>query len=276
MNRQYWYIRYELQEKFSLGKIIFPIYQKRKPRIKRNDWVLVFSNGHFKLFGKVLETPVIKFEETELQIEEKNEYKYIIGEFSEIEEPNDLAGFAYSLPKIYKHYQNPEKHFKRDYGRISKYEFRVITQHDYYISRTAFGKIINSLHSSHRLAFIKYAAKVYPDMFLRNNDDFRRLFEILKNYVDNHIIAQSNMLIESDYLLKSELEVESKVGFVYPEDETNKTLVIERQVENIQQARKSMFKEIGLDTIADEIKKSSFEEELHRNHFINSRLPIIL
>ncbi len=276
MDRQYWYIRYNYEKEFSSDSIIFPIFQKRQPRIKEGDLVLIYSNGHFKMIGLVLESLKTKLEQEELQFEEKIEYKYIIGEFEKIDEPNDLVGFAYSLPKIYKYYNNPEKHFKKDYGRISRYEFRVITQHDYYISRTAFGKIINSLHYDHQLAFFKYATKEFPDLLVSDNKNYLGLFEILKEYVDNHIIAHSKMLIESDMILKSDLKVDSQVGFIDPDDESNKLFVIERQVEKIEHAKKSMVEKITFESIANEIKDKGWEEQYHRRNFNDKQLPLIL
>ncbi|MBW8330386.1 MAG: hypothetical protein K0M40_00080 [Prolixibacteraceae bacterium] len=272
--RKYWYIRDNRLNDLSLSEMIFSVFQKRRPQIGKGDVALIYSNGHFKRYGFVLEIPEKNLEKTEEQTEEKIEYKYRIGEFHLIEEPNDLDGFAYSLPKVNKYYDNPDRHFKRDFGAISEFEFNVILHHDYYVSRTAFGKITNSLHPAHQEAFIKYLAQEYPEDLLSNYRNYSKLFKLLKEYIDYHIIDQTKMLIELDSILERGLSVQSQVGFMDPSDNSLKIFVIKKQVERIQQAAKTL-EGTSLDTIAMGINEMSWIEESKDRRFNDKILPIM-
>jgi hypothetical protein len=275
--RKYWYIRDNQLNDLSSSEMTFSVFQKRRPQIGEGDVALIYSNGYFKRYGFVLEIPEKIQVKTEENIEEKIEYKYTIGEFHLIEEPNDLAGFSYSLPKVNKYYDNPDRHFQRDFGAISEFEFRVIIEHKYYLSRTAFGKITNSLHPDHKEAFIKYLTQEYPDALLSNFRNYNLLFKILKEYVDYYILAHVDMIKKTNSILQKKLKIEQPVGFIDPSDDSNKILIIHKQVDRIQKASEYILEGTSLDNIAEVINKMQWEESIHHRKLFNDKnLPIIL
>ncbi len=266
----HWYVRYSGTIDSSIIEVNLSIYQKRRPRIIEGDKIVFYFDRAFISSGVVVKAPPLKEEQTEAQ----SEFEYVFGQIQLIDTPNDLLGYAYSLPKVYKHYIRPYYHFNRSYGSLTEYEYNVITQHDYFISRTAFGRIINSLHPAHRGSFINYATEIDPTAILNEQKDYVLVFNLLKDYIKYHIILQAEMLKESNSILANELNIESDVGFLNPTSNLNQSLIINRQVERIQRAENSIIPETSLDTIAISISEIAQDELVKNNQFKDKCLPL--
>jgi len=264
-----WYIRYRENIASNSLEINHSIFQKRQPRIKEGDRIVFYKNGAFIAHGVVLKGPPLNEEAIEGQIE----FEYIFGQLQFIEAPNDLLGYAYSLPKVYKHFIRPYYHFRRSYGWLTNYEFDVITEHNYFVSRTAFGRIINSLHPSHRSSFINYVTEVEPAAILNEQKDYLRVFNLLRQYINSHIIAHADYLRASDNILENELKIQTQVGFKDFAG-SNEEYIIRRQVERIQRARNSVRSETSLDSIADSISAFTQDELEMNKQFKDKCLPI--
>ncbi|PKP21635.1 MAG: hypothetical protein CVU05_06325 [Bacteroidetes bacterium HGW-Bacteroidetes-21] len=273
MAKNSWYIRYYNRIDFSSLEINIVIQQKRRPRIKRGDKVLILNEGNFSAQGIVTKAPDDN--------DEFNEgYKYSIDSIIEIKTPNDLKGYAYSLPKVYKHYDNPYKHFNRKYGRISEYEFNVIVTHNYFITRTAFGRLFNSMHFEHQRAFIAYAAESDTIELLNQKKDYVALFKMLSNYINYSIIVPSKLLTESNSILENEFNIKEVVGFQNPIDKeansvkSQQIFIIKQQADRITNAEKRLTEKDTLSNIQKEIAEYIDEERRNSKYFDDKCLPI--
>ena len=221
---RYWYfLDHEHSNRFN-QKVIFRFEQLQNCNIKESDKIVLVD---FKRFNSTAE--VIKINK-----EENDFYKvYYIEVFIEryFEGLNQIIDYAYSLPKVYKHYNQPNRHFSRPYGRLTQYEYNTILNKDIFFSRTAFGRLINSIHIEHRYGFIIYLLRTDPELYLLNND-YSELFLELKKYINSHILSHVDILRETNAILKSFNNNDfGDFGFENPKNIRNPKLIISRQLD---------------------------------------------
>lgn len=266
----YLYIRISSDLMVSQDTLQVEITQKRKPKIVSNDNVILLFKRSFVGYGIITKVPDDKSE----TILETLSFQYEIGEIKAIESPNDLDGYAYSLQKVYKHYDKPYKHFSRSYGRISSYEFQIIINHDYFISRTAFGRIINNLPLEHKKAFMAFVSERGSNTVFNEKKDYVTLFEFLKDYIDNNILLQIDMLKEANSILIDDLHISERIGFMDASSEVGTIQYIESQIDYITDSEKELESEASLGFILQGIKEFQDEEKKKNLKFKDKCLPV--
>ncbi|MFT4779074.1 MAG: hypothetical protein ACI923_001609 [Flavobacteriales bacterium] len=125
----------------------------------------------------------------------------------------NLEDFAFSLARITR-FSQPIYHFSRAYSRLSKLEFKSISDGQIFVSRTIFGKVINNLHKTHRLAFIQYFIEKDPDTYFKNRN-YHQAFKLLNQYVKNRILIPANYIHQSFGMLEGlvALPIAQTIGF---------------------------------------------------------------
>lgn len=265
---KYWFIKDSISFSDSLTNIQVKIRRKRKPRIAIGDRIIILNDSSFSMHCIVVDAS-----ENKEQNEEITEYTYNLSQFQEIASPNDLKSYAYSLQKIHKHFVRPYYHFIGAYGSFTEYDYDVITKQDYFISRTAFGRLINSLHPVHRSAFVNYATEMDSEAILEENKNYVQIFNLLKDYIEYSIINPANILKATNEILENDLGIKSEVGFSDVEN-LNRRFIIKRQVERIKQAENSVIENSSMESIANGIRELAEEEFEKNKQFKDKCLPI--
>jgi len=242
------------------------ITQRLKPRVSIEDFVILMYRNNFSAYGIIKDTSL----EKEHYLGEAQQFLFEVGNIIPIEAPNDLDGFAYSLPKVYKYYDKPYYHFNRSFGRLTKYEYDTIINHDYFISRTAFGRIINSLHPIHRFSIVNFISQRYPELVFSGRKDYAKLFEIMAGYIESSIILQAEILKKSQSIIQ-DLRISDEIGFGDPD--SNKALLIKNQIKHIEYAELRL-KGFNLNYILSGIREIYKDEESKNGEFQDSTLPV--
>jgi len=271
---KYWYIR--MDTTFFNNKDGYEIVSGRKPRLNTGDKVIFIDQQYFKLFGTI----------RSVEIKELGENKYLtqlyFSQIEELRQPYYIYDYAYSLPKIYKHFKNPLRHFIRSYGKLSYQEYDTIINRKIFISRTAFGKLFNSLHIEHRKAFLRQLYNNNSELHFQKNFDFVELYHLLKRYIQDSILNHYTFLQKSIEFFE-ELKINSTtLGFTEPkiEGEQGSLFPRRRKVDNIlKQLESNKFIETDikkLDFILSGINEFAQSENTLNELFKNVPLPIDL
>ena len=267
--KSYWYLTIYQELPQNESSFSISIEKKKKPSIKIGDSAILLYKYKFYGYGEVTEAPLDEKESSEITI-----YKYIVDNVKTIDEPNHVFDFAYSLPKVHKHYIEPQLHFNRQYGSLTKFEYQVIINHDFFISRTAFGRIFNALHIDHKKSFINYANEINSNLIMNEQKDYVGLFDMLKDYININIIQQTKMLKVIDDILKNDLKINEDVGFVDESPNRRKVFLISKQVETINESESRLFDGMNLESISNGIRDYSDDEYTKNIHFKDKCLPL--
>jgi hypothetical protein len=215
---------------------------------------------------------------------EDREKSYIIGltKMKAIDPPNILDDFAYTISRI-KNFERPISHFEnRNYRRISYAEYLAISNSQFFIGRTAFGKLVNALHLEHRRAFVQMLLDKDFELF-RYSKDYNQAMLYLEQYLGANIYPHMTMLQESYGFLKEILsqseqsDTISQVGFA-EEGKNGDLLGVQVNVintflerNNVTRIRSQVF------NISEELTETEKAVEIKLNTlFRNTPLPINL
>lgn len=277
----YWIFKLENTEfnrdlKENLDNFIFKFEQKRNFSGQIGDHVIFLINNIDWLFTYYGKIALIKKDEN--QIPEGNKWTFSVSfdELVEIKEPRLLSDLSYSLLKIHKWYNIPIRHIRGQYCRIEKSDYYTIINGQIFISRTAFGKIVNSLHKDHRIFFLQMLLEENPSLYTRGGD-YLKIFQVLKEYIDSNLNPHIRMLSEIGGLLREiSPEASEKLAFAEPNNIETINFNISEQV-NI--CDEFISSEIGInymEVLFQEISKVYEEEYEFGRTFINKPLPIYL
>lgn len=169
------------------------------------------SDYYFSSFGKI--NSIIKLKESSIE-QKYNVYEINFTIDSKLKENNSLDNLIYSLKKIY-NYKNPLLHFRRPYTYLEDIDYLTITEGRIFISRTAIGKIVNSLPRAHVQNFIIKLIEVEGLNFFVEKDYISAL-KNLKIYIEEEIDNNGKLLLSCEYMLKNnfgnQLNIED-IGF---------------------------------------------------------------
>lgn len=194
--------------------------------ITNNDNIVLFNNkenndSFFSYFGVVLEKKIISNKEREKEATKNtiNMFDLKIRIDGLLTENNTIKYLTYSLYKT-DNYLKPWKQYNRSYAFLYKEDFVSIINGKIFLSRTAFGTIVNSLPKFHRLSFLQYFVENEPETYFGVND-FVKGWQILKEYIYYHILQPTEFLISSyeTFIKLAGGEESSQVAFV---DDENK------------------------------------------------------
>ncbi len=252
--------------------------------IKKNYNIILLEkkdkNYFFSSYGQIINIESVNLI-NEIGKQDKKQWKHLI-ELSlqkNLVENNNLNDISYSLFKICKYFKKPYKHFNHPYSSISYEDYNTIIEGKIFISRTAFGKLFNSLHNEHQLNFMNIYFKNYPYNFF-SAIDYIKIFELLKKYIDFHILQPAKMLKISHNILQHFMEKNIVNELNFSEDSSENSNVkydnISKQVEKIDSLLAYDPKENFLNEISEIILQENQNEKRFNDIFRKMLLPINL
>ena len=75
-------------------------------------------------------------------------------------------------------------------------DFEVIANGKIFVARTAFGKLVNSLHLKHRIAFVQMVIDRNPNIYFISRK-YDEVFNLLKEYIETRILTFSDFLSDA-------------------------------------------------------------------------------
>lgn len=142
---------------------------------------------------------------------------------------NLFEDYIYSLLVIH-NYADPLIHVKQKSKLITPFDFETITQGKIYVSRTAFGKLVNALPIDNKFEFTLYAMKEFKTTTFRKID-YLSLLAFLINYIEVHILSVGNLLLETNTIIENDLVSSGmpidEIGFI--DEETGQSNLINEQ-----------------------------------------------
>ncbi|MCC6725952.1 MAG: hypothetical protein IT258_15700 [Saprospiraceae bacterium] len=262
-------------------KWVFELTQKRNFGGKEGDDVilLVLKEGEW-VFTHSCE--ILEVEGRDKQDEDGTRYMLItIGNFEVINQPNKLDDFSYTLTRINR-FKDPIWHFRRKYAHIEMEEFKAITNGELFVSRTVFGKLVNSLHKDHRLNFFRTLIDEKPELFF-NPAEYLEAFRFLKAYLENNLFQHVEWLTQTYDMLQDLVDEETleQIGFADSAEDLAATRFQPRKTERIAShvLKISQNQVLGnqqslLVELEGEIQQSRENERTFNRLFRNRQLPI--
>lgn len=238
---------------------------------KDGDWIFIYSCEVLDISGR-----------DNLNQEYKRLMKITLGNFEAINQPNRLEDFSYTLKRI-KRFNNPISHFSGKYAKIEPEEFRAVVSGDLFVSRTVFGKLVNSLHEYHRFNFFRTLVDEKPQLFFKPSE-YLEAFRFLKTYLEDNLFQHVEWLSQTYDMLQDLVDEETikQIGFAETDDSkavdsrSRKTERIESQVLKIKQNQLSENQQSLLVELEGEIQQSRDNERTFNKLFRNIQLPIQL
>lgn len=182
------------RSKISEGKFEFNIKTRLNFSGEKGDSVVIMGK---KEVGSYFEytSKIVSVESTTLNDDKLKNFKVTLSQPEIIKTPNKLDDLMYSLHKVYK-YDRPNIHFNRVYTRLTQDDFEVIANGRLFVARTAFGKIVNSLHRQHRIAFVQMLIELNPNMYFTSRK-YDEVFDLLNEYIETRIIIFTEFLSDA-------------------------------------------------------------------------------
>lgn len=260
---------------FDIGKSeILEIESKRRVRIKEGYEFVTFDYDYqrgyfFNEYGRITK---VEPPEKEDQIELKTYRFHLLTEFK-LKENNHLSDLVYSLTNVF-NYKYPHLHFNRIYTSIDEINFKSITEGRLFLSRTAFGTLINSLPEYHVKTFVeKLIDKGLSNFFIYR--DYQSAFKELRTYIKSEIEKRGEMLIASEEMLRENFSDQvniTKIGF--GDNNSSKIDLLSEQVKKFKELF-AIEKEFEMwESIQSEIRENSENENYFNENFSKIDWPI--
>lgn len=195
--------------------------------IRQNDLVIITTpisknDLMFECEGyitKVLQTKKVNNSKPLKKNKDKYEHYFSLEISKVLKRNNLLSDLEYSLKSIYR-FNNPLVHFQQQFRELPKQDYDTIINGFVYYSRTAFGKLINSIPRQNKLEFMLQAMDNFSTVDFKNISLYEGL-EFLYNYIDRRILSRGKILIETNNMLKDHLGdilPQQEVGFYNPQN----------------------------------------------------------
>ncbi len=241
-----------------------------KLSVRHGDGFVFFdmNEAKFQSYGKidaVAKNGQIPHRHSEKDLKPKNSFT-VSGEITnKLTKTNSITDLSYSLLRI-NSYIKPQNHFKHQLTTVNKNDYETIVKGLIYISRTAFGKIVNSLPHPYKLEFKLLAIQEFKKDELINVE-YIKLLDFLHKYLDNKILSKGRILIETDKLIKKKLSdiiPVSDIGF-YGKNKEGK--IVYDSIDEQARIFRELFDIDANNEIINEIKKAIKENKEIENRF---------
>lgn len=189
-----------------------------------------------------------------------------------LKENNSLEELVYSLRKIYR-YNNPQRHFARSYTYLEKIDYETIAAGRIFLTRTIFGKIINSLPDIHIIRYLNYLINNQQVNFFTNRN-YNIAVDMLRDYIVNNIEGNGRLLINSEALLLSnfeEIEI-TEIGFTEEGSSIVDNLYTQSRI--FRELFASLKESNIWDLISTQRERMSDQEEIYQHSFEDINWPI--
>jgi len=245
---------------------------KREIGIREGDKFITFLNNsyndfQFKEYGLITEVEFLK-ESNELLKTFRIKYKI----FGDLKENNLLSELQYSLLRVY-NYKKPYKHFAFSYVYLDETDYNTIVEGRLFISRTAFGKLINSLPPLHIQNFILTLINSQGIHFF-NNRDYIGALKDLKTYIVEEIENRGKFLISTETILRenfSQLLDVNEIGFCDSEDKRPDIIIKQA---SLFRTLFGISKEFNIWDMIEEGISENINEEFFNKSFAKKDWPI--
>ncbi len=203
-NIRYWIFKIPGWEEMLVNenKLLFQFYQKREFSGTKGDMAVLLDVNRTDFFFSsvfLIEDVKIKeglFENNEIQNDHLIEFELV----EKFNEKKPLEYYLYSIKRV-RNWERPSNHFKLKYTEINHLEYEAITKDKVFIERTILGGVLNELPAEHRESFMELLMAEMPSVFFEIND-YTKVFELLKKYLEFAIINPSKMLSKSYSTMK--------------------------------------------------------------------------
>ncbi len=194
-----------------------------------------------------------------------------LSDLEPIKTPSKIDDLMYSLHKVY-NYDRPHIHFNRVYSRLTNDDFDVIVNGRIFIARTAFGKLVNSLHRQHRISFVQMLIERNPNIYFTSRK-YDEAFDLLKEYIETRILIFTEFLSDAWNIFQI-INPDNNNQIAFAESNDKRRDLISQQIEAI-----NIIKEINaqdkfylkLDSFAREYRET---ERAFIYKFSKQPLPI--
>lgn len=149
-------------------------------------------------------------------------------------EKSPLSAFRYSLLLTHKidEYSslnrliNTSLFKKNPWIKITETEFKAIESRTFFIQRTVVAYLFNTLHKDHKISFQKLLFSRFGLYFDKNGYDYFKVYPLLKQYIQNNLIENINLLsLTNEYLSEFvDKEIINEIGFGF--DNSNTKILI--------------------------------------------------
>jgi len=179
------------QSTASDGKVIFSFKTRLNFSGEEGENVVIMGSkeegSYFEYTSQILSVENKILDDQKLKI-----FTVTLSQPELIKTPNKLDDLLYSLHKVY-NYDRPFIHFNRVYSRLTNDDFEVIANGKLFIARTAFGKLVNSLHQKHRIALVQMLIERNPSIYFTSRK-YDEVFDLLKEYIETRILIFTEFL----------------------------------------------------------------------------------
>lgn len=252
------------------GEFVFSFKTRLNFSGEEGDRVLLIgSEGeglHFEFTSQIVSIKSTAFDEQKLR-----KYTVRLSELKSIKTPNKLADLLYSLHKVY-NYNKPQIHFSRVYSRLTNDDFEVIANGKIFIARTAFGKLVNSLHRQHRISFVQMLIERNPNIYFTSRK-YDEVFDLLKEYIETRILIFAKFLSDSWNILQI-INPDNNNQIAFAESIDKRRDLISQQIEAINIINELNAKDkfyLKLDSVVREYRET---ERVFIHKFSRKPLPI--
>lgn len=147
------------------------------------------------------------------------EHYFSIEITKELKNNSLLSDLEYSLQSVYR-FSKPIVHFQQQFRNLTKQDYDTIVRGWIYYSRTAFGKLVNSIPRQNKLELMLQAMDHFSTVNFKDVSLYQGL-DFLYKYIDKRILSRGRLLIETNNLLKkhlSDILPQEEIGFYNPEN----------------------------------------------------------
>lgn len=204
------------------AKLVFESTDKKLSVTAGDNYILLDKDKEkdyiFRNHGWITDVKKPKLLPLTDELKEKNEVRKATGQLLlsryehtlelEVKKPltdnNELDDYAYSLLAVDR-YLKPEAHFWRKLTKLDSFDFQTITEGMIYVSRTAFGRLVNALPVENKHDFSLHAIEHFGKLEFKDID-YIEAVELLQQYIEQNILSQGRYLMESERILREELK----------------------------------------------------------------------
>lgn len=151
---------------------------------------------------------------------QKFRYTIYVDANGELQTRNKLSDLSFSLLSVDR-YEHPYRQFAKQVRTLEEEDYSTIVKGLIYVARTAFGKLVNALPLQNRLEFRLLVIQHFNSDTL-TDIDYVEALDFLYNYIDQRILSQGRLLIETDRLIQEtfpdDKALQRQVGFRLSED----------------------------------------------------------
>jgi hypothetical protein len=201
------------------------------------------------------------------------EWRLSVNFLGDLEKKQTYNNLVYSLLFV-ENYANPVAHIQQKIRLIPEFDFETIESGLIYLSRTAFGKLLNALPLDNRFE-MRQILSDYKYRYKIEKTDYLQITEMLIKYIDEQFITQGKLLIESKKILDTRFPDNlEKFGLVDSNyDDVKKNIF--SQANLFEPLLKTNIINI-LNELFDAVRKESITEDRFEGKFNSRRLPISL